>query len=437
MQEVSLSIMADSTHKLFMPITLKVEDVYPDPEQPRSEMTNIDALAANIDRYGLLHPILVRRTGNVYRIIGGERRWTAVRSLGHETIDAYVAETDDAEVALLELADNMHEPLTETDRSRGVQRVFSFDLDNDADVSKATGVPLLALTAARQGFARVKDPAATETLSLARLSAIAEFEDEETVSALLTAPEDRWKADYARFKADRKRAAEVVAASAIVDAAGVELLSGGWPDSSAYAYIGSTGFEPGTAAPEGAVAAFIRAYGKVDISWYGAASGDEKEAQRSAEREARDAVRQQLEEAADKRLAFILASFQVAPGMKRLAEDAWECGVTANAHTLREVDADVNGLTTRMVASVLVSIAGTLEGLLQHEDGVPSWSIMRRQAPHAVRLSAELTRAGYAPSELERARFANVKTAYDAFTKSEAAAEQDEDREEEDDGDDE
>jgi ParB family chromosome partitioning protein len=84
-----------------------VAQVQPNPDQPRTNFKKeeIEELASSIKRDGLLQPILVRKKGDQYEIIAGERRWQACKSLGMETIPVrfWMADEDKAlELALVE-----------------------------------------------------------------------------------------------------------------------------------------------------------------------------------------------------------------------------------------------------------------------------------------------------------------------------------------------
>lgn len=84
-----------------------LQNVEPNPDQPRTNFKpeEIEELAQSIKTEGLLQPILVRKVGDKYQIIAGERRWQACRSLGMETISVrfWSADNDKAlELALIE-----------------------------------------------------------------------------------------------------------------------------------------------------------------------------------------------------------------------------------------------------------------------------------------------------------------------------------------------
>ena len=83
--------------------------VHPNPNQPRTNFKpeEIEELANSIKRHGLLQPILVRKTGDGYEIIAGERRWHACRSLGMETIPVRFWLADDTEAFEAALVENI------------------------------------------------------------------------------------------------------------------------------------------------------------------------------------------------------------------------------------------------------------------------------------------------------------------------------------------
>jgi ParB family chromosome partitioning protein len=86
---------------------LAVDLIDPNPEQPRRSFDpdDLERLAASILQHGVLQPIVVRRAGDRYELIVGERRWRASRAAGRTTIPAVVADVADQdrlEVAIVE-----------------------------------------------------------------------------------------------------------------------------------------------------------------------------------------------------------------------------------------------------------------------------------------------------------------------------------------------
>lgn len=88
-------------------VELELDDILPNRFQPRFKFHEqaITELAESIKEHGVIQPILVRRLGDKYEIIAGERRYKASLLAGKRTIPAIVTELNDkdsAEVALIE-----------------------------------------------------------------------------------------------------------------------------------------------------------------------------------------------------------------------------------------------------------------------------------------------------------------------------------------------
>jgi ParB family chromosome partitioning protein len=86
---------------------IQITDIDPNPDQPRRvfDVAAIDALAESIRVHGVLQPVVVRRAGDRYELVVGERRWRASKQAGLASIPAVVLEIDPRdrlEVALVE-----------------------------------------------------------------------------------------------------------------------------------------------------------------------------------------------------------------------------------------------------------------------------------------------------------------------------------------------
>lgn len=89
------------------PREIAIADIDPNPDQPRRvfEPASLDALAESIRVHGVLQPVVVRRAGDRYELVVGERRWRASKQAGRASIPAVVLEIDPRdrlEVALVE-----------------------------------------------------------------------------------------------------------------------------------------------------------------------------------------------------------------------------------------------------------------------------------------------------------------------------------------------
>jgi len=71
--------------------TLLIEQVEPDPDQPRKDVGDIEDLKASILEHGIIQPCIVSVVAeDRYRLIAGERRYTAAKAAGLKTIPCVV-----------------------------------------------------------------------------------------------------------------------------------------------------------------------------------------------------------------------------------------------------------------------------------------------------------------------------------------------------------
>lgn len=88
-------------------LELNLDEIIPNRFQPREKFNEqfLNELAASIKQHGVISPIIVRKIGDKYEIVAGERRFKASQIAGKTTIPAIVADLNDtksAEVALIE-----------------------------------------------------------------------------------------------------------------------------------------------------------------------------------------------------------------------------------------------------------------------------------------------------------------------------------------------
>lgn len=88
---------------------LEVSAVIANPWQPRRVFNEakLVELAESIREVGLMQPIVVRRSGEIYQIVAGERRWRAHKLLALDAIKAVVVECSDSDMAVLALVENV------------------------------------------------------------------------------------------------------------------------------------------------------------------------------------------------------------------------------------------------------------------------------------------------------------------------------------------
>src|SRR5262245_8645606 len=90
-------------------LELSIDLLDPNTEQPRSifKETKLDELAASIRENGIVQPLLVRKHGDRYQIIAGERRWRGAQRAGLTKVPVVVREIPDERVLELSLIENI------------------------------------------------------------------------------------------------------------------------------------------------------------------------------------------------------------------------------------------------------------------------------------------------------------------------------------------
>jgi ParB family chromosome partitioning protein len=101
---------------------LPLEFIEPNAEQPRTQLGNIEELAASVREKGVLEPILVRVVGpNRYQIIAGERRYRAASLAGLDEIPAIELDVDEKEQLEIALIENIQrKDLTAFEEAEGL-----------------------------------------------------------------------------------------------------------------------------------------------------------------------------------------------------------------------------------------------------------------------------------------------------------------------------
>ena len=118
-------------------LELDIDDVYPDPEQPRKvfDEAALGDLAASIGEHGVIMPIVVNASADgKYKIIAGERRWRASRLAGKKTIPAIVKRFGAKKVKEVSLIENLQrEDLNPVEAAFAMKRLME-----DYDMTQET-----------------------------------------------------------------------------------------------------------------------------------------------------------------------------------------------------------------------------------------------------------------------------------------------------------
>jgi ParB family chromosome partitioning protein len=88
---------------------VSVEQIVASPLQPRTffHEENLEELVASIKEHGIIQPLIVRRRGETFELIAGERRWRAAQRVGLAEAPIIVREASDQDVLELALIENL------------------------------------------------------------------------------------------------------------------------------------------------------------------------------------------------------------------------------------------------------------------------------------------------------------------------------------------
>ena len=109
-------------------LKINLDSIIPNKSQPRLDFYDetIQGLAESIKENGLLQPISVRKQGDKYELIAGERRYRACMLIGREKIEAIVYDKTDEESATLSLIENIQrEDLNAVEQAMAMQRIMA------------------------------------------------------------------------------------------------------------------------------------------------------------------------------------------------------------------------------------------------------------------------------------------------------------------------
>ena len=102
--------------------TVPVDKIRPNPKQPRRRFAPeaLEDMVRSIQTHGVLQPLLLRRIGDHYELVAGERRWRAARQAGLETVPAILKDVSDRDALELTLIENLQrEDLNPVEEAEG------------------------------------------------------------------------------------------------------------------------------------------------------------------------------------------------------------------------------------------------------------------------------------------------------------------------------
>ena len=124
-------------------ITVPVRDIMPNRHQPRKafDPEAMEDLKASIAQNGILEPPIVRRSGELFELIAGERRLRAAKELNFETIEVILMEVDtDDKMMVLSLIENIQrENLNAIEEANAYTHIMEVMALTQEDLSRIVG----------------------------------------------------------------------------------------------------------------------------------------------------------------------------------------------------------------------------------------------------------------------------------------------------------
>jgi ParB family chromosome partitioning protein len=180
------ALIPDAPEPTISPIEVDIDRLSPNDLQPRTHMdpAGLQHLAQSIASSGIIQPIVVRKTGDRFQIIAGERRWRAARMAGLLRVPIAVRDVTGDERSLLEMAliENVQrEDLNPIEEALAYRRLSDqFDMTQDAIATavgrdRATVANILRLLRLPE---EVRAEVAAGTLSMGHARALLALSDE-------------------------------------------------------------------------------------------------------------------------------------------------------------------------------------------------------------------------------------------------------------------
>ena len=126
-----------------------ITKIQPNPNQPRTHFneTLLQELSESIRENGVLQPLLVRKKGQKYEIIAGERRYQASKLAGIEKLPVIIKDVDDQKMLELALIENLQRSdLNPIEEAKGYKQLLKESGMTQEALSKAVSKSRSAIT---------------------------------------------------------------------------------------------------------------------------------------------------------------------------------------------------------------------------------------------------------------------------------------------------
>jgi len=130
-------------------LSIAIDSIDPNPLQPRRmfQSERLSELAQSIRANGIIQPLVVRRSGERYQLVAGERRWRAAKLAGSQSVPVVVREIPDDRLLEITLVENIQrEDLNPIETAVAFDRLGHELLLNPDQIGQRTGKDRTTIT---------------------------------------------------------------------------------------------------------------------------------------------------------------------------------------------------------------------------------------------------------------------------------------------------
>jgi ParB family transcriptional regulator, chromosome partitioning protein len=135
--------LAEEKHSGRKILTVPLNDIIPNSEQPRERFSEeaMEELKRSISENGILEPPIVRRKGDFFELIAGERRYRAARELKLDSIEVIVMEVkSEDQMLILSLIENIQrEDLNAVEEARAYEQIMNRMQSTQEELARTVG----------------------------------------------------------------------------------------------------------------------------------------------------------------------------------------------------------------------------------------------------------------------------------------------------------
>jgi ParB family chromosome partitioning protein len=126
---------------------IPIEQIDPNPNQPRQVMGDLSELIASIAEKGIVEPLVVRQVGDRFQIVAGERRYQASVQVGLRELPVVIRDVDETEMLELALIENLQrKDLTPFEESEALEGLAARCAYTHEDLARRLGKSRTSVT---------------------------------------------------------------------------------------------------------------------------------------------------------------------------------------------------------------------------------------------------------------------------------------------------